>query len=397
MTSRTASPQKDPRTGKWWFVIDTGLGPDGRRRQTRRRGFPTKKAAQIELDRLRVNVQEQTFVAPDRVTVAEYLAWWLESLATAGRRESTIASYGRHLRLHVTPFLGGVRLQALTSLQLDRLYAELLANGRRDGAAGGLAPRTVRYVATIVGKALSDAQRKKLVAHNVAKDADPPSAKSSKAPEMAWWTPDQLHQFLEAVQGEDLLPLFRLTAMTGMRRGEVCGLRWSDLNMDAGQLLVRQQLLAIEHVLTFVEHPKTDHGRRTIDLDPETITVLRRHRKSQLEQRLAMGSGFVDQGLVFAKPDGAPVHPEAVVKVFLRRVARTGLPPIRFHDLRHSHVAHLIASGQDILVISKRLGHASTSFTYDRYGQLMPKADSGAAMAVADLVDGSRRTVVTNL
>jgi len=395
--SRNAAPQKDPDTGTWWFIVDIGLAADGRRRQARRRGFPTKKAAQVELARLRVNVQEQTFVAPDRLTLAEYLAWWLEGLATAGRRQSTIASYRRHLRLHVTPRLGGIRLQALTSLHLDRLYSELLADGRRDGAAGGLAPRTVRYVATVLGKALSDAQRKKLVAHNVAKDADPPSAKSSKAREMAWWTPDQLHRFLEAVDGEDLLPLFRLAAMTGLRRGEVCGLRWSDLDLDAGQLQVRQQLLSIEHVLTFVEHPKTDHGRRTVDLDPETVTVLRRHRKAQLEHRLAVGPGFVDHGLVFAKLDGAPVHPEAVVKVFLRRVARTDLPRLRFHDLRHSHAAHLIAARQDILVISKRLGHASTSFTYDRYGHLMPKADSGAAVAVADLVDGSRRTAVTNL
>ena len=138
----------------------------------------------------------------------------------------------------------------------------------------------------------------------------------------------------------------------------------------------------------FSERTKTDHGRRSIDLDAKTVSVLRAHRARQAATRLAIAAGYhADLDLVFAQVDGSPLDPESVALVFARRVARSGLPRIRFHDLRHTHCAGLIAAGQDAKVISRRLGHASESFTYDRYGHLMPEADTAAAAAVAALVD----------
>ena len=118
------------------------------------------------------------------------------------------------------------------------------------------------------------------------------------------------------------------------------------------------------------------------------MSVLREHRRAQVERRLAVGTGWAEGDLVFCGPAGEPLHPEGVAERFEARALRAGVPRIRFHDLRHTHVAHLIAAGQDALVISKRLGHASVSFTYDKYGHLMPEADSDAAAAVAALVDG---------
>lgn len=386
--NREAGPRRDEKTGTWQFVADVGTGPDGRRKQARRRGFPTKKAAQAELDRLRVRVHESTFVAIQKITLADYFAGWLSSLETAGLRPSTVTSYRRNLSNHVLPTLGGVRLQSLTPLHLDRLYAALRSTGSRK-TGGALSARTTRYIHTILRSALADATRKGLVARNVADAASPPSAKSAKAPEQAWWTPEELRRFLDMVAGEEHFALFRLAAMTGMRRGEVCGVRWADVDLDAGKLHVRQQLVTVDHAVVLSEHPKTDHGRRTIDLDPGTVAVLRAHRAAQATTRLAMGAGYVDRGLVFAKVDGSPLHPEAVGHVFTRRVARSGLPRIRFHDLRHSHAAHLIAARRDSLEISRRLGHASPAFTMAKYGHLMPDADSAAAAAVAALVDGA--------
>jgi len=384
--AKAATPQRDERTGAWGFVFDLPGGPDGERRQIRRRGFKTKREAQEALDKLRVSSREGTFVEPSRLTVAGYLDGWTAGLATSGRSPSTVDGYTRHLRTHVRPALGGVRLTALTARDLDQLYARMLAEGRRNGK-GGLSPRMVRYVHVILSKALSDAVRKRLIVRNVALDADPPSAKSTRAPEMGWWTPDELATFLRSVAGEDLFALFRTVAMSGMRRGEVCGLRWCDLDLDAARITVRQQLIVVDHLLMFRERPKSDHGRRSIELDVETIRILREHRRAQLQRRLAVGEEWGDRDLVFCGPAGEPLDPESVAKVFDRRVARSGVKRIRFHDLRHTHVAHLIAARQDALVISKRLGHASVSFTYDRYGHLMPKADSNAATAVAALVD----------
>ena len=382
-------PRKDEKTGTWSFVVDLGPGPNGERRQARRRGFPTKKAAQEALDQVRVTARDGTFVRPERMTVAEYLDQWLDGMVTAGTRRTTVTSYRRNLRLHVVPHLGGRQLQSLGPLDLDRVYATLITNGNRK-TGGGLSARSVLYVHSIVHRALADAARKGLVLRNVADAASPPSAKAAKAPEMSWWRPDELSHFLGLVVSDEHYPLYRLASMSGMRRGECCGLRWADVDLETGRVNVRQQLVVADHAAYFAPRTKSDHGRRAIDLDAKTTAVLRAHRSQQVAERLAVGAGYEDQDLVFCHPDGQPLHPEAVSKTFERRVRRSGLPYIRFHDLRHTHAAHLIASGQDALVIAKRLGHASVSFTYDKYGHLMAKADSDAATAVAALVDGGQ-------
>ena len=140
----------------------------------------------------------------------------------------------------------------------------------------------------------------------------------------------------------------------------------------------------------FSERTKTDHGRRSIDLDAGTVATLRAQWKRQAEQKLAVGAGcFNEEGLVFTEPDGRPLDPESVAKTFTRRVARSGLTRIRFHDLRHTHVAHLIAAGEQPLLIAKRLGHASAALTQDRYRHLFDDAGSQAASAVAAMVDGA--------
>jgi integrase len=249
--------------------------------------------------------------------------------------------------------------------------------------------RTTRYVHSVIRKALADAVRKGLVIRNVAVLADPPSAKAARAPEMQFWTPPELSTFLRAVSEDELFALYRLASMTGLRRGEVCGLRWADVDLDGARVQVRHQLNMVSGRVVASERPKSDHGRRTVDLDAGTVAVLRRHRAVQLERRLAIGSGWRDSDLVFCGPAGAPLNPDAVSKAFHRRARACGVPAIRFHDLRHTHCAHLIAAGRNPREISQRLGHASVSFTLDRYGHLMPEAGAEAAAAVAKLVDGT--------
>lgn len=393
MTKRagSAAPRKDEATGTWWFVVDGGIGPKGNRRQVKRRGFATKKEAQEALDKIRGQRRTASYVAPTKMPLSEYTAKWLAGLPAQGRRPSTVDSYRRCLDYVLTD-LGGKRLDALSVHDLDELYGRLLVSGKRQ-SGGGLSPRSVRYVHTVLQKALSDAVRKGTLARNVAEVASPPSSKSTEPPEMKWWRPDELRAFLAMTADEPLGPLFRLAAMTGMRRGEVCGLRRSDVDLDAARIKVRHQLNVVrgapEGGLLFSETPKTKNGVRTTDLDPATVSVLRTQSKRQKEQRLAMGSGWQNErDLVFTEADGRPLDPESVAKVFARRVARSGLPVIRFHDLRHTRVAHLIEVGESPLLIAKQLGHASAAFTLDRYGHLFDDAGSQAASAVAAMVDG---------
>ena len=382
--SRAGSIKRDD-SGRWGFVVDTTPPGAARRRQVRKRGFATKREAQEALTLTLATLQDGSFVAPDKMTVGQYLDRWLDSLPAAGRRPSTVSGYRRTVEVYALDHIGEVGLQQLSALELDKLYGDLLDHGRRQGE-GGLSARTVRYLHTILSKALSDAERKGLVVRNVARLASPPSSSSAQAPEMTAWTPTQLRTFLAANQDHHHATLWHLAAMSGLRRGEACGLRWTDVDLDAGMLRVRRTLLASGQDVIEGE-PKTRRSRRTVDLDASTVTMLRAHRREQLEQRMMMGAGFTDLNLVFAQPDGKPWHPGVITRAFDRRVrSMPDLPRIRFHDLRHGHASHLLAAGVNVKVVSERLGHSSVGFTLDVYAHVMPGQGAEAAAAAAALV-----------
>jgi integrase len=373
------------RGAAWYFVVDVAHAGSTKRRQVRRRGFATQKQAQEALDELVGNVRTGTHVEPARIALGDYLRMWLDGLASKGRRPTTIDGYRRKLTRYVLgDAIAHVPLQAVTASDLDRLYGQLVTSGGHDGGALGL--RTVRHVHTTIGTALADAERQDLIARNPARRATPPSATAARSPEAKTWTPAQLRTFLDGIAEHHHGPLFRLAAMTGMRRGELCGLRWGDVDLDGARLVVR-------HTITTVNHrpvegdAKTVRSRRGIDLDPATVAVLRSHRARQLEQRLLMGTGYTDRGIVFAAVDGAPWNPDSIGRAFARAVERTDLPRIRLHDLRHSHATHLLAAGTNVKVVSERLGHATVGFTLDVYGHVMPGQQADAAAAVAALVD----------
>jgi integrase len=236
-----------------------------------------------------------------------------------------------------------------------------------------------------VRKALGDAARWGLVARNVAQLADPPTPKRA---DMRTWTAGELRRFLEHVEGERLAALWMLAASTGMRRGEVLGLRWVDVDLDLARVAVRQTLvLAGRQVVT--SEPKTSRGRRSIALDPRTVGQLRTWRATQLEERLAWGPSYSDSGLVFTREDGTRLHPEWLSDAFAWRIRTAGLPPIRFHDLRHTHASLGLAAGVPIKVMSERLGHSTSSFTADAYQHVTPALEEQAAATVARLVFGS--------
>ena len=377
--SRGGSVRKESN-GTWTFVVDLPGGTSGRR-QVRRRGFPSRREAQTALTLLLASVQQGSFVKRDRLTVEAYLNQWMEGLPSSGRSVSTISSYRHNLRLHVLPYVGGLALQDLGPMDLDGVYQRLTASGRRKGGSSGLSLRTVRYVHTILSVALSEAVNKDLLVRNPAKAATPPSAKSARPSEMEWWRPEELVTFLDLTANHELGLLFRLAAVTGMRRGELLGLRWADIDLTAGVLTVRRQLASTDYRVRFDE-PKTERGRRRIDLDPVTVTALAAARRDLIGR----GAQAARDDPVFIRSDGSSWHPETVSRTFDRLVLRGGLPRIRFHDLRHTHVAHLISANVDALTISRRLGHASVAFTLDRYGHLFDQAGAGAAQAVAKLL-----------
>jgi len=297
-------------------------------------------------------------------------------------RPTTVHGYTTNLERYVLPRVGQVTLQRLTPAQLNTLYAALLAGGGKDGRP--LSARTVQAIHMTVRKALRDAARWGLVARNVAELADPPSPTRA---DMRTWTAEELRRFLTHVEGERLAALWMLAASTGMRRGEVLGLRWVDVDLELARVAVRQTLvLAGRQVVT--SEPKTSRGRRSIALDPRTVAALRSWRAAQLEERLAWGAAWTDSGLVFTREDGTPMHPEWLSDAFDWRIRTAGLPRIRFHDLRHTHASLGLAAGVPVKVMSERLGHSTSSFTADAYQHVTPALEEHAASTVARLVFG---------
>ena len=217
-------------TGELTGVVADCAGGDGKRKQLKRRGFSTKKEAAAVLSELLAGVRRGTFVAP--TTLGKYLEGWLAALPASGRRPSTVNGYRGLMRHDVMPSFGSVELQSLSALHLDRLYGELLDRG--------MAMSSVREVHVVLGKALSDAELKGYVPRNVARLATPPASSASKAPEMKFWTPAQLSVFLTAIEDTQHYPTIRLAAMSGLRRGELAGLRWTDVDLDGCSVSVRR-------------------------------------------------------------------------------------------------------------------------------------------------------------
>lgn len=372
---------------RYYAVIYEGVDPATGKERHRWYAAGTRKS---DADRLVTELVKRRhdgdYRAPEKITLGAYLTdKWLPA-QRAQLRPSTLDSYERNVHLHVLPKLGRIGLQQLAPEDLDRFYGELLIDGRRDGG-GGLSHKTVRYIHGILHKALADAHRKGTVLRNAADLADPPKLSSSKKREMRVWTAGQLREFLVGIAGDRHHAAFFLAAHTGMRRGEVLGLRWADLELDRSRLSVNQAIISVAYRLK-VSDVKTGTGRRTINLDALTVSVLKTWRKAVLAERLLLGPAFVDNDLVFARPDGTPIHPHAFSQAFGRAVARLGLPVISLHDLRHTHATLLLRSGVPVKVVSERLGHASPAFTMTVYQHVLPGMQADAARAFSRAVFG---------
>lgn len=372
------------RGALWSVVIDLGRDETGRRVRKWHSGYRTKKEAERVRIELLSRVDQGTYVEPSKVSLGAFLVQeWLPA-KRATLKETTLASYEMHVTKHIVPRIGGIALLSVGAGHLNAFYAKLLVDGRRNGP-GGLAPSTVQRVHATLHKALADAVRWGRLALNPADRADPP--KESTA-EMSIWTPEQLRTFLDSVRTDRLFAAWLMAATTGMRRGELLGLRWSDLDLEGGAVSVLQiRTVARYQVLT--QTPKTEKGRRTIALDPHTVAALRLYRLAQREERVLLGPDYANrEDLVFTKPDGSTIHPERFSAWFKQRCRRSSLPIVRLHDVRHSYVTALLAEGVPLKVVSQRIGHASPMVTMTIYQHVLPGDDEAAAAVGARAILG---------
>jgi integrase len=348
----------------------------------------TKKAAQREL-RKRLNaIDEGRHVDAGKLTVAKYLERWLADYARSAVAPKTYERWSQLLGNHVTPYIGGTMLAKLQPLEIQGVYTKLLTEGRRDGK-GGLAPRTVHHVHRALSQALQQAVKWRLLAINPAESVEAPTVEDA---EIQVLTQEEIATVLKAAEGTKLYMPVLLAVTTGMRRGEVLGLRWSDVNLDAAELKVEQTLEQTEGSGLRFKAPKTKRSRRAITLPAFTVNALKRHRAEQAEERLALGIGGDSDGLVFTRYDGATVNPRNFSKEFSRMMKATGVGKTTFHGLRHTHITHLLRAGEHVKVVSERAGHASIAITLQIYGHAIP----GMQRDLADRMDASLRGVLQN-
>ena len=373
---------------RWQVTVYAGTDPvTGRERRVRRsvpaspgQRRPPKEARELEA-RLLLEVGAGDH-RDTRMTLSELLDRWMEH-AGPDLSPSTALNYRRYIARSIAPRLGHVRLDKLTTAMLDRLYRELRKSGGRHGQP--LAPATVRQVHAVIRRALAQAQRWGWINRNPAALASPPKLVRH---EMRPPSPEAVARILAEAESEGAPTVLaiRLAALTGARRGEVCGLRWSDVDLDDGSLVIRRSVVELEDAL-IVKDPKT-HQIRRVALDDATVALLRVRRTAQAEMALKIGIALDDEAYSCSEhPAGnEPLLPGLLSDRFRRIVRRLAIPWCRLHDLRHWHVTQALGAGLPVRDVAERVGHASARMTLDVYGHAIANADRKAAEVVADVL-----------
>jgi len=356
----------------WQLKFDVGT-VNGKRRTRYATVRGTYKDAQRELTRLLTAADTNTLPEPSAKTLEQYLNDWLDS--THEQAPKTIERYRELAAGQIIPHLGTAKLQKLKPEHIQAWHKSLLD--------AGLAPRTIGHAHRLLSKVLNVAVKNGTLTRNVASVHRPPAVEDV---EIEILTPEQVADVLAALDGNSLYPIVSLALATGMRRGELLGLRWGDVELDATTLRVERSVEETNAGLR-LKSPKTKRGRRNISLPTETVTMLRAHKVGQMETRLVLGQGPIKpETLVFSNVKGGLLRPRNISKAWWRLVTSHSLPRVSFHSLRHTHVSMLIRAGVDILTVSRRIGHSKAAITLDVYGHLYGGADAAAAKAMEGLL-----------
>jgi integrase len=353
------------------------------RRRVWHSGFKTKGEANKALTKLMGDLDQGSFAAPTALTLRDfYETQWRPGLETGNLRPTTVDLYTRTARNYILPHLGQLKLRDITPARLVQWLNTL--------KSAGVGSRTVELAGTTCHKLLASALDLEIIQRNPADNKAVRAARpKAKAPKPTIWTPEQTHAFLDAQRGDRLYPLWRLAVTTGLRRGELAGLTWAAIDWDAGLLRVSSTRVVVGWEVVD-SGPKTEAGVRVIGLDAATLSALREHRRAQAEEMMANRDVWQGAGdVVFVDELGRPLHPGYLTRTLAARARAAGLPPVRLHALRHGHATHGLASGAQLLEMSKRLGHASIRITADTYSHVSAAVDRRVADQVAALIDAA--------
>lgn len=357
----------------WTIVIEAGRDPvTGKRKRIKVAFRGTKRQAEREMHRLLHELESGTYVEPSSMTVGEYLLWWLEHYARPSTAPRTFESYEMIVRRHLIPALGALALQKLQPVHIQAYYSQALQS---------LSPRTVAYHHAVLHEALRHAVRWQLIRAN---PADAVKRPQYRRPAPVVLDDEGARSLLRAAKGHQDYALILTALFTGMRQGELLGLRWEDVDLEGGVIQIRQALQRVKGQGYVFREPKTEAGRRSVAISPQVVAVLRRLKKEQAAARLLLGPAYEDHGLVFCRPDGRPINATTLTKRFRRLAEAAGFPGLRFHDLRHTHATLLLARGVHPKIVQERLGHEDVTLTLNTYSHVLPGLQAEAAKKLDD-------------
>ena len=321
-------------------------------------------------------------VKAGQYTLGQWMDVWFENYAKLKVRPSSHQTYKGYINNHIKPYVGSIPLSKLTSLDLQKLYKMLLTEGRIDRIEAknqpkGLSAKTVRNINQIISSALNLAKEQKLLASNPADACALPKVEHR---EMKTLPVEQLTSFLREAKETGVYEMYYIELATGLRRGELLGLKWQDIDLVNGTIRVQRQVARIDGEI--VEAPlKTKNSYRNVSIGPDAIEVLK-------EQKKKVG----DSEYVFPSPNGGPISPDSVLNMLRRVLERAGLPKIRFHDLRHTFATLALQNGVDIKTVSGMLGHFSAGFTLDTYAHVTTSAQREAANTMGTVLAGAAQS-----
>ena len=387
----TLSRRKD-KAGKtigWRAAVTVGHNEDGTQD---RRWVSGKTQAEVQ-DKLRAfQADMHTGMVADTegLTVSAYMSRWADHKEQDATKPNTLRSYRDTVRLHITPHIGRIKLEKLRPLDVEQMLSKMQKAGKSAASRA--------YTLRVLSMALRQAVRWQMLPRNLAEAVRPPKV---ERPDMGTWTAAQVATFLDAAQLHRMHAAFYLALLTGMRRGEILGLKWEDLDFTRSRLTVRNNLVemrgegttgkqhagkeTVSSVRSILQTPKTKASRRTIPLSPGTMSKLKEHRERQEQNRKAAAEAWQAQGFVFADELGNPTDPRTLYGWFRGLVTAAGLPMIRFHDLRHTAASLMIRQGISPKTVSDRLGHADVAFTLRVYAHLYEDQREEAAFDLTDL------------
>lgn len=363
------------RGENWSFTIDIGRDPlTGKRKQKTASGFKTKKEAERACNELIHQFNTGSLVDDKNFTLSEYLQEWLENTAKQRVRETTFTNYKRAVNSRIIPVLGSHKLKDLKPLHGQRFVKSLIDEG--------LSPAYIEYIFIVLKGSLEDAVRWELLFKNPFQHVEIPRPRKVVN---STWSIEETKRFLNRTKFENVIyyHLFLLALNTGMRRGEILGLKWKNFDLNEGKISVTETLIYDENGFRFTE-PKTHGSKRLISIDQNLCKEFKSYKAKQNEFKLLFGQSYEDNDLVFAKETGQPILPRTMTTTFNQFIKKADVPQIRFHDLRHTHATILLKLGINPKIVSERLGHSSIKTTLDTYSHVTIDMQESAVLKLSE-------------